>query len=413
MRKAIRVFGRQLKTGAVGLFFYAGHGMQVNGINYLIPVDADIEDEDEVQDYAVDAGMVLRKMQSAGNPLNMVFLDACRNNPFSRSFRSSNRGLAQMDAPKGSLVVYATAPGSVASDGKGRNGVFTESVLKYIHKPNLEIGMLLRNVRADVLQKTGNKQVPWDSSSLTGTFYFTKNNSNLDIVPNTAASAASRTIDDEEEFWMVIRDSTNINDFEEYLIQYPSGRFSSISKIKIRRIKTRLEQNKQKRILVDKTEIFENWNVSAGSFTSTNKSITATGSGQNYIWNREKLEEFEISFRATVSYKNDFRFNIGGSNIYGKHNQGRFYQLLLPWEGGDSRIDYFDNGFKYHAQTGLNNIRKKSFNVKIKVKNQTLTVTANNNLLTKHRMNDYNAGYIGFSYYKGLSVSNLTIKQIK
>jgi Caspase domain/PEGA domain/Cytochrome c554 and c-prime len=174
MQKSIRNFGNQLKKGGVGLFFFAGHGMQVKGINYLIPVDADIQSEDEVQDYAVDAGMVLRKMQSAGNPLNMVFLDACRNNPYARSFRSASMGLAQMDAPKGSLIVYATSPGSVAADGKGRNGIFTKNLLNHIREPGIEVGRMLRNVRRDVLRETGDKQTPWDSSSLIGDFYFKK-----------------------------------------------------------------------------------------------------------------------------------------------------------------------------------------------------------------------------------------------
>ncbi len=172
MMKEIKRFGTKLKKGGVGLFFYAGHGVQVSGKNYLIPVDADIESEDEVQYYAVDAGMVLSKMQSAGNPLNMVFLDACRNNPFARSFRSSSRGLAQMDAPKGSLIVYATAPGSTAADGSGRNGIFTKNLMKHMQRPGVEVGMMLRDVRTDVLKETGDKQIPWDSSSLTGRFYF-------------------------------------------------------------------------------------------------------------------------------------------------------------------------------------------------------------------------------------------------
>ncbi len=158
MRKAIREFGNQLKKGGVGLFFFAGHGMQVNGRNYLLPVDADIQEEDEVQDYAVDAGL--------------VFLDACRDNPFARSFRSSQKGLAQMDAPRSSLIVYATAPGSVAADGSGRNGVFTKYLLKYMSRSGVEVGMMLRNVRIDVLKETRDKQIPWDSSSLTGTFFF-------------------------------------------------------------------------------------------------------------------------------------------------------------------------------------------------------------------------------------------------
>jgi len=115
IEEAINGFGRKLRKGGVGLFYFAGHGVQVNGINYLIPIGANIESEGDVKYEAVNANRVLSKMQDAGNPLNLVFLDACRNNPFARRFRSTEQGLAPMDAPKGSFVAYATAPGMSAS----------------------------------------------------------------------------------------------------------------------------------------------------------------------------------------------------------------------------------------------------------------------------------------------------------
>lgn len=172
MEEAIREFGNELIRGVVGLFYYAGHGMQVGGRNYLIPVDADIRAEDEVKYFAVDAGLVLSKMESASNRTNIVILDACRDNPFKRSFRTENRGLAVVEAPRGSLVVYATAPGSVAAEGRGRNGVFTGALLRHIRTPGIEVEAMLKRVRRDVLAATGGEQIPWSSSSLTGGFYF-------------------------------------------------------------------------------------------------------------------------------------------------------------------------------------------------------------------------------------------------
>lgn len=172
MEVAIREFGDALKPGGAGLFYYAGHGMQVNGRNYLIPLDADIEREDEIPYKAVDAGQILSKMETAGNRLNIVILDACRQNPFARSFRSSTQGLAQMDAPRGSLLVYATAPGSVSYDGNGRNGTFTKHLLSYMRTPDLEIGPMLRLVRESVRKETNQRQIPWESSSIEGNFYF-------------------------------------------------------------------------------------------------------------------------------------------------------------------------------------------------------------------------------------------------
>jgi formylglycine-generating enzyme required for sulfatase activity len=172
MKQAVEVFGQKIKEGGVGLFYYAGHGMQVNGRNYLIPVDADIQGEAEVDYKAVDAGLVLAKMDMAKNDMNIVVLDACRNNPFARSFRSPNLGLATMNAPSGTLIAYATSPGSVASDGKGANGLYTQEVVKAIMKPGLKIEDAFKQVRSGVQNQTNGKQVPWESSSLVGDFYF-------------------------------------------------------------------------------------------------------------------------------------------------------------------------------------------------------------------------------------------------
>jgi len=238
MRKAIRQFGRSLKKGGVGLFFYAGHGMQVKGVNYLIPIEAGIEEEDEVQDFAVDAGMVLRKMQTAENRLNMVFLDACRNNPFARSFRSSQKGLAQMDAPSGSMISYATAPGKVAADGTDRNGTFTKHLLSQLKtSDNIELAQLMKRVGKGVQNETGKKQVPWVSSSITGDFYFKGKSVAQSIQPTTPPDThRPLSINEEEEFWIAVKDSDSAKDFEEYLNNYPDGRFASIAKIKIRQL---------------------------------------------------------------------------------------------------------------------------------------------------------------------------------
>lgn len=173
-RAAVRQFGNQLYNYNVGLFYYAGHGLQVNGTNYLIPVGADIYAEDEVQDETVEAELILRKMRSAGNFLNIVILDACRNNPFKRSFRSVHSGLARMDAPKGSLIAYSTAPGSVASDGKGRNSPYTKHLLSNMVMPGIPVEKIFKRVRIGLSMETGGKQISWESSSLMGDFYFAK-----------------------------------------------------------------------------------------------------------------------------------------------------------------------------------------------------------------------------------------------
>ena len=179
MEDTIRYFGRQLRNGGVGLFYFAGHGVQVAGRNYLMPVDARIESESDVKYEAVDAGRVLGKMEDAENQLNIVILDACRNNPYARTFRTDQKGLARMDAPTGSLVAYATAPGEVAADGPERNGVFTKYLIQHMVTPNLSIEQVLKRVRIDVARQTNGRQIPWESSSLMGDFYFSVEKSTI------------------------------------------------------------------------------------------------------------------------------------------------------------------------------------------------------------------------------------------
>jgi uncharacterized caspase-like protein len=209
MEDAIYEFGRALREkNSIGLFFFAGHGMQVNGRNYLIPIKARIESESDVKHEGVDAGKILGKMEDAGNGLNIVILDACRNNPFSRSFRSFTPGLAQMDVPTGSLIAYATAPGSVAADGKGRNGVYTKHLLSEMKKSGLTTEQIIKRVRVSVLSETNNKQTPWESSSLIENFYFSAperteaSQTNASQVSHRASQSDRDTI-----FWQSIKDS--------------------------------------------------------------------------------------------------------------------------------------------------------------------------------------------------------------
>jgi hypothetical protein len=173
MEEAIREFGDQLKKGGVGLFYYAGHGVQIGGRNYLLPVGAKINKEIDIKFQAVDTELVLAEMSNAGNPLNIVILDACRDNPFGRSFRTASRGLAVVsDAPKGTFITYSTSPGRVAADGSGRNSPYTESLIRHMSTPGLPIEEIFKNVRRELSKKTGGQQIPWELSSLEGYFFF-------------------------------------------------------------------------------------------------------------------------------------------------------------------------------------------------------------------------------------------------
>jgi hypothetical protein len=156
----------------VALFYYSGHGIQVKGENFLIPIDADVQREDDIQYKAVNVNDVLDKMEEAKTKLNLVILDACRNNPFPTGYRSATRGLVNMNAPSGTLLIYSTSPNNVAFDGDGRNGTFTKHLLRFVNQPNLEVALMLRRVRSAVMQETNDQQVPWENGSIIGEFYF-------------------------------------------------------------------------------------------------------------------------------------------------------------------------------------------------------------------------------------------------
>ncbi len=187
MDDALDQFTTRINQGYVGLFYYAGHGMEVEGENYLIPVNAHIKYEKDVEYESMPLGKILGRMEDAGNRINIVILDACRDNPFRKLWRSSSRGLtAPLQAVSGTLIAFATAPGKVASDGTGRNGLFTSYLLKYIKTPNMEVDSMLRKVRSDVAQNTNNYQVPWTSSSLIGEFAF---NQKTETIPPPVTSS--------------------------------------------------------------------------------------------------------------------------------------------------------------------------------------------------------------------------------
>ncbi len=231
---AVREFGDRLRGASVGLFYFAGHGLQVRGRNFLVPVDADIAREDEVPYRSFEVNEVLDKMDSARTPVNLVVLDACRNNPFARSFKTSSVGLAQMDAPAGTLIAFATAPGSVAQDGEaGGNGLYTGALLKHISAPGVAVEQMFKRVRVDVVASSKSAQVPWESSSLSRDFSFA-HGAALAAAPaaSPAASFAPSELALELAFWDAVKDSRNPADYRAYLEQYPQGRFAALARVR-------------------------------------------------------------------------------------------------------------------------------------------------------------------------------------
>jgi hypothetical protein len=177
MREATRKFADKLGSSDVGLVYFSGHGIEVKGRNYLIPVNADIKREYEVVDQAFDASQFLEMMDNIRGPnnkrVNILIIDACRNNELQRSWRSTNNGLARMDAPGGTFISFATAPGKVAADGEGRNSPYTKHLLQALKQPNIPIEQVFKVVRRNVMDETKGEQIPWENSSLVGDFYFT------------------------------------------------------------------------------------------------------------------------------------------------------------------------------------------------------------------------------------------------
>jgi hypothetical protein len=172
MREVVRIFGEKLNRGDVGLFYFSGHGVQYRGKNYLLPINDDFKHADEIPSTAMDIDLVLAKMETAKNDLNIVILDACRSSPFGSEARNLDRGLTTISAAKGTFVAFATSPGNIALDGTGRNSPYTKNLAQAILKGGLTLEQVFKEVRRNVISETNSQQVPWENSSLLGDFYF-------------------------------------------------------------------------------------------------------------------------------------------------------------------------------------------------------------------------------------------------
>ena len=272
MKRAIKIFGRRLEEASpdsVGLFYYAGHGIQMDGANFLIPVQADIERESDIVIEAVNLDWVLAQMEFAANDLNFLIIDACRNNPVVRSFRSGIRGLAQVDAPQGTLIAYATEPGGVAADGVGENSPYTLALAKNMQLPGFAAEEVFRHVRVEVIEATNQRQIPWEASSLTGAFYFNEDAGDVDETvagASLAADKSSNTVETgnkqehdtgtdsksiEVAYWESIEHDDDPALFDAYLRKYPTGEFRDLAAIR------RDQLNRQRKLpaYLDEVEI--------------------------------------------------------------------------------------------------------------------------------------------------------------
>jgi uncharacterized caspase-like protein len=233
--EALRDFGNRLGENTIAVLYYAGHGLQLRDRNFLIPVDAEIRSEDEIPIAGVDVGFLLGRMGSAKSRINIVILDACRNNPFAGrgggSAQSPAQGLAQMDAPVGTLLAYATAPGKLAADsgtGSSANSLYAANLAQHLLTPGLPVEHVFKRVREAVVRMTAQAQVPWESSSLQGEFAF---------VPGTTTTVQANSPEVEAAgelaFWNSIQAAQRADEYRAYLRQYPGGRFAALAQTRL------------------------------------------------------------------------------------------------------------------------------------------------------------------------------------
>ena len=246
MSRMLRDFGRRLEGADAGLFFYAGHGLQVDGGNYLVPVDAQLSSELDLEFEATDLNVVLRIMERA-SATNLVFLDACLDNPLAQNLARSmgatrsmavGRGLARVESGVGTLITYATQPGNVALDGDGLHSPFTEALVEHIEAPGIDVALMLRRVRQSVLDATDGQQVPWGHSSLTGEFYFMPESADGPAPVAETSAAASSSTDLDALFWASINDSANPTMFEQYLARFPAGIFAGLAQARLEELRS-------------------------------------------------------------------------------------------------------------------------------------------------------------------------------
>lgn len=246
MRTLVRAFSSEMQGAKIALFYYAGHGLQLNGKNYLIPVDAKLESEVDLDFEAMDVNFVLRQMER-DDRINIVLLDACRNNPLSEKLARSmgarsvylGRGLARIETGVGSLVAFSTQPGNVALDGKGPHSPFARALIDNIEAPGVDIELLMRRVREEVIKVTDGRQVPWTNSSLVGDKVVL--NTGFDkakpvisgpvpqAAPPVPPAATGTAAEIEITFWNTVRDSKNPALIRAYLQKYPNGHFVLIA----------------------------------------------------------------------------------------------------------------------------------------------------------------------------------------
>lgn len=241
MGELIKTYVERLANSqAVGLFYFAGHGMQLAWRNYVVPLNTDISRVDLIKDRCIDINTLIAGIRKAGNPMNVIILDACRNNPFGRKILLDQKGLSQLDAPPGTFLAYATAPGNTAIDGEGANGLYTEHLLREIRAPEAKIEDVFKRVRLSVRRGSNGLQIPWESTSLEEDFWFAPPKE-LKKLPE---QEIEREFQVEVALWEKIKSATQPGPLEDYLRRYPNGRFSELVQLRLDKVLAKMGEKK-------------------------------------------------------------------------------------------------------------------------------------------------------------------------
>ncbi len=231
MLGGLRDFEAKARNAEVALFFFAGHGTQVSGANYLIPLQAQIRAESDVPDEAVDAASVLRRIEDAKARVGLVILDACRDNPYAGATRSSSRGLARMSVPTGSIVAYATAPGDTADDGRGANGVYTEQLVRHLSQGGLDLREVFDRTATEVERITNGKQKPREDIGLRGRFVLKAGPGIQTASLSAEPTGRSPQGDPEEDAWQATKAANTVGGYDAYLSEYFNGRYAAAARV--------------------------------------------------------------------------------------------------------------------------------------------------------------------------------------
>jgi uncharacterized protein (TIGR02145 family) len=361
MDKKLDQFTGKLKQGGVGLFFFAGHGVEHQGINYLMGKDSKVDDKNDVKYESLPLSKALDAMQTAGNRLNIVMLDACRNDPFSRS---GGGGLAKSTA-RGTFIAYATSPGDVASDGKGRNGVFTENILKHIDKPGLKIEEFFKIVKQGVYAQTNQQQRPWTNSDIIGDFFF--------ILPDgtkmtTNVTAVSQKVDPEQagpveqELWNEVVKDGSKEYYELYLKEYPRGAFTTLAYEKLAQFKAQEAEKQRQAALARAEEEKQAWEAIKGSEYGEDfdKFLAQYPDGKYAALAKMKAQKFKENIRGirhngfiyqevTSPYTGRVWLdrNLGAERVCQAYNDEQCYGDYYQWgRGADGHEKVGSSSFK-------------------------------------------------------------------